>query len=579
MTYPSCIDCGADLLPGKRVKGRCPRCNTREWLRLHPQPRRPPRVPPEKCIECGAAWVPRKSAKGRCQRCYGRHWRPRRPVHTCPGCNGLAPRGGRGLCGRCYAGVRPTRSVVCVDCGTTAAHQAQGRCQKCYTRWYNDRGHVCRTCGATTRTRHEGRCRRCFLEDNRWFEAQLGRVGSAGAKGCRTLVRGLFEHLRGQGFSASSRYQFVLKTVDFVVGTAAGTRAALVSTFEQRYRTLLQDAKRPAPWQRAFMRFLTQARRVARSPWEDIAQEGRTQALIAGAPPAFRPELEVFREDLVAERRYRAMNRERRRSLVSEHAGLLALLRCARWLAEQQALGWQQMTAERLRAFTRDCGGRSRFYAETLALLGRFFVVLVGAKRLFRNPLAGVRAPLPILPIEHVTIAQERDAWLRRLQATDTPAATRCVGLLTVLHGLLPAEIRLLRLGDPRTRSRTLWLRRSRSSIPLDPITAAALAAYIAERRRTRNPYLFVSDYSWRLDSPVSRSFVSNRLQEVGISGTTVARQNLIRDVLDRENPVIAARVLRLSIQRIHVYLRLFGKEKTLQVRIPRAASQDRLAI
>jgi hypothetical protein len=169
--------------------------------------------------------------------------------------------------------------------------------------------------------------------------------------------------------------------------------------------------------------------------------------------------------------------------------------------------------------------------------------------------------------------------WLERLQDTNTPAATRCVGLLIVLHGLLPKEVCDLRLRDVRMRSRTLWLRRSRIAIPLDPITCGAIKTYIAERRRTRNPHLFVSEQSWRSDAPVSGVFVHDRLLHVGIPGATIARQNLIRDVLDRENPVVAARVLRLSIQRINVYLRLLGKDKALQPRMLRGASQDRLAI
>jgi site-specific recombinase XerC len=408
----------------------------------------------------------------------------------------------------------------------------------------------------------------------------VSRIEGASANSLCSLIRRFFDHLRREGFGAASRYELVRQSVGFVIaGGAIATRAAAVARIEEEYRGLLQSAKRPTRWHKAFIRFLTHHRLVRPTPWHEVAQDGRTDTLIASAPAAFRGELEAFRRDLVAERSYRAANRERRRSLVSEHAGFLALVRCARWLDEHGALGWQQMTAERLRAFTRDCGrGSSRFYAEKLALLRRFFAVLVGGKRLFRNPLAGVRGSLPIFPIEHATADEERAVWLARLQDAEAPAVTRAVGLLIVLHGLWPAEVSDLRLGDLRVRTRSLWLRRSRTSVPLDPITAAALDAYLAERKRTRNSHFFVSEYSWRLDRPVSNSFIRDRLLQVGVPGAIIARQSLIRDVLDRENPVVAARVLRLSIQRIHVYLRLFGKDKALQPRFVRAASQDRLA-
>lgn len=528
------------------------------------------------CVACSR--VMRIQAHDLCHRCYRRrhHAAPR----ACASCGRVRRIHGHDLCSTCYDHQLAPRRIVCAACGVESDHVARGLCNRCYLRARGPRRGICGRCGRQVRHPHRGLCHACYFASRLPLKLTFSRLEAAGQHWARGFLRRLHAHARRHGYSGFAACKLARAVATTILAAGVTDARAFAAYVVRTRRDKLGRGDRQGASQRALLRFLADARLVRREPWEDLAISGRTRRLITSAPAALRTDLERYLAFLDEERRYRRATGEPVRSRGRDHRIFLVLVRWARWCDAAGLDSWQQLTPERFRALARAHGlaGKPRVVGDHLDELRRLLAFLKSERRLFSNPLASVLVPPKPRLREHVVSPEELRRWLDVLGNPQTDASVRAVGLLVVLHGLTLGELAALHLGDFKPRARLLHLTRRRLTLPVDPLTHDALVAYLRVRPSAPgNSYLFVTTKTEKSGRPASQCFFQERLRRLAIPRSLAPRHALIRDVLAREEPVVAARLFGLSTTHVHRYLCLLGGEKLLRVRSVTDRIQDSL--
>jgi integrase len=288
---------------------------------------------------------------------------------------------------------------------------------------------------------------------------------------------------------------------------------------------------------------------------DDLLHKGKTTAAIGRLDGDLRAHLELYRQHLESVRRYRRTTGESGRSRRAEWF-LFAyyLVPFGRHLSSGGLSSWQQLTPERFREAVTAWGSKPSTRRLYLSSLKTFLEFLRSERRLFRNPLATLNLPA-LAPLAGAR-PQEPGRAIALIGDEAVRPTVRAIVALIALHGLAPAEISALRLSDFRPRGRVVVLRKRGRQIQLDPLTFAAVMAYVDERPATPgNTHLFVTDRSAK--SGRAGHFVS-LLRELGFSPRSL-RIGQIQATLAHENAVIVARLFDLSLQQIYRHSRLLG--------------------
>jgi len=563
-----CQGCG-EVAP-HQAHGLCDRCFRRQW-----------RAPERECDECGerrphhgkglcATCHDRRrrglvatcdlcgesrldAGNGRCARCTRAHGRRPRPPARCSSCGQDGRLHGHGLCDRCYRRTQPRNVVVCACCGRAARHAALGLCERCYRRALGPRQGICDGCGAERPNLQHGLCHACFYATELPLLASRSALDERGQPWAGDLAVRFHRALRRWGYSGFQAARYSSELGRRLVAGQPDSRAAFCIAEAERLHLHLATQGPLRGLDARLARFLVQARLTGNVNLSVSGFRGLAVAVIAAAPEALRPELALMHEALLSERDYRRRTGEHAPSERSIYRVVADLDGWARWMAGQHLTSWQQLTPERFRQRMTELGvvGNNGVVRGHIGLLRQFLRELKARRRIFSNPLAGLRAPrepdVRQRPLEDGEFAE----WIRRFSDADADPVLRLAGLLAVLHGLSQSEICALQLRDLDRRQRTLRLVRRGLTIQLDPLTLDAVAAYLAVRPDpTGNRHLLVTTHTRLGLAPASCGFIDARFTAAGLK-TRPVRQHLIRQLVAEDGSLVAARYFGLSVDQV----------------------------
>lgn len=292
-------------------------------------------------------------------------------------------------------------------------------------------------------------------------------------------------------------------------------------------------------------------------PWPLITSRNwlRGGARAASTPSAaLRPAVDSFAESLLTARARARRAGTLPRSDRTIDVALATLRDLALFLnGERGKQDWSTVDVADIEAFL-DClpGSRSR----RLTVLRQFFrfartrrLVLVDPTRgLTRKQSKGFRG-------RTLTIDQR---LLFRRWTTDPLVHPHeaLAGMLALLHGASPRELRLLRCDMIDDQKYTVRLDGRPLPVPLDPASWSVLTRCLAHRlsQRTRNPYVIVTKVTKTGREPASAAYLTHVLDECGIS-PRIARSTRLVDLVNTMDPKIVAVAFGMHPEGAMVYL------------------------
>jgi integrase/recombinase XerC len=223
------------------------------------------------------------------------------------------------------------------------------------------------------------------------------------------------------------------------------------------------------------------------------------------APDAFTAAIEGFLAHLSTERRLSPRTQEAYRD---------DLLRCARFLASDDAPGWERVASDAVRRFAaaEHRGGQSpRSIARRLSAIRSFYRWLLREGQARINPAAGVRAPKAARKLPNVLDADELGALL------DTPGqdtlASRDQAMLELFYSsaVRLSELCALQWNDldlDAGAARVVGKGAKTRIVPVGSTAVSALRVWAAESARSEGPV-----FPGRGGSPISPRAVQQRLK------------------------------------------------------------------
>lgn len=129
-------------------------------------------------------------------------------------------------------------------------------------------------------------------------------------------------------------------------------------------------------------------------------------------------------------------------------------------------------------------------------------------------------------------------------------------GMLSLLHGASPRELRLLRCDTIDDQKYTVRLDGRPLPVPLDPASWSVLTRSLAHRlsQRTRNPHVIVTKVTKTGREPASAAYLTHVLDECGIS-PRIARSTRLVDLVNTMDPKLVAVAFGMHPEGAMVYL------------------------
>lgn len=526
MRLADCTRCGAGVgFKGETLCCRC-RAHDRETdrravcsacgklLRLDPDTGRCVRCS-RTCIDCGH--VLRYKTSVRCRGCRRRHEAARAKA-VCPRCGrpGFI-RPGSGWCGTCSRPPAPPLAPrACSVCGELRRKQGEGMCHRC---WSHDPGRPVRQAENLVAT----------LDDPpAWLQtfAAFAATRHCAQRACVML-------------------------------TALGR--LLRDDDPSHPQALLERARRPGRSPGALARTLEEffvGQHLAFGLDEDARRAlGRRQRRIAAAPEGLRPEVSLFVDDLVRsqERARRAGTHPRSDTTIE---GTLGTVRDFAVFAveERHKTSWSAVDVDDVEAFlkvqpanrARRLGSLRQLFRwarkQKLVLVDPTKTLSVGRYRGFMG--------------QTLTLSEQRRVFDRWTTEDDVHPHEALVGILALLHAASSTELRLLRIDDIDQRGRTIRLGRRPHSVPLDPLSHAALQRCLAHRDAlgTMNPHVIVTRTTKTRITPASTAYLAHVLDAAGVPPKTLRSTRLVDLVVDLD-PKVAAQALGMKPEGLVNYL------------------------
>ncbi|MCD5422480.1 integrase [Rhodococcus pyridinivorans] len=288
---------------------------------------------------------------------------------------------------------------------------------------------------------------------------------------------------------------------------------------------------------------------------------GRSQVLAAGrrarrieaTPAPLRGAVAAYEHALLTERD------RARRAGTRPHADNTVERRLAQardlavHLHERGIDDWAQVDRNCIEAYL---AGTDSSDTSRLGGLRRFFRFARRSKLVLIDPTDGIRAPR-IRGFRGRTEPRVRQRALFTRWTGDGTAAPdeALIGLLALIHGASPEELRNLTITDVDSVCSRVRLGRRPRPTELDPATSSALTNYLDHRMRlgTKNTHLFVTRTTRSRQMPVSQYYLSHVLDPAD-TRISVLRATRLLALTNTHDPNLVATTYGLSPQSILDY-------------------------
>lgn len=491
----SCPDCGRDRVL-VAATGRCMLCSRR-------------------CLECGLPV--RRADATLCKTCRRRADLLARQ-QTCPRCGKPGYlRAETGWCGSCSRPGPPKDPPrICAVCGELRRHTGRGLCSRC---WQRD----------PQRPFVHGEHLAARLEDPPvWFDQFIVHVAEvfSPARACNVL-------------------------------TALGR--LLTDEHSNHPQALLDRSPRAGrslgPLARSLEDFFTERGLAMPTAHAQRLAEQRRQRRVNAVPAALRPAVASYAESLLTAR----ARARRAATLPRSDRTIDVALATVRDLAlfldhEQGKQDWSTVDIADIETFLNlQPDNRPR----RLTVLRQFFrfartrrLVLVDPTRgLSRKQSKGFRGGT-------LTVDQQRLLFRRWTTDPMVHPHEALTGMLSLLHGASPRELRLLRCDTIDDQKYTVRLDGRPLPVPLDPASWSVLTRCLAHRlsQRTRNPHVIVTKVTKTGREPASTAYLTHVLDKCGITPRT-ARSTRLVDLVNTMDPKLVAVAFGMHPEGAMIYL------------------------
>jgi integrase len=418
----------------------------------------------------------------------------------------------------------PAPTTTCAACGRRARLYLTGRCRPCYER---GRYRTCQQCGRHDRHAGFGLCPRCYARDparvTTWTARRLAGLGASAP----TWLADLAVDLTGRGHpSITIRH---LRAVEQAVLDGAASPRAVVA------------ALRATPDSKATLALVVESfQRQGLGSFNDrsVREAARRQQRLDQLPPDLRPAMEAHLAELDRQRHRAALFGRRGLAEATIDDRLAALVALAELLATRGIRDWASVATADIEAFL------TREVAKRLAAARGFFAFAKRRRLVLVDPTSSIRRRQPKGFAGRVLSRAEQHDLLRRWTRPEIDPRERVVGLLGLLHGASPAELRGLTVDDIDLEAARIGLGRREQPLPLDPLTIDALRACLDARSRlaTSNRHLLITRRNRYHDGPCSTAFPVRLLAEFGVT-PQLLRQTRLADLAHRVDPRVVAAV------------------------------------
>jgi len=456
------------------------------------------------CVDCGHDGT--LHARERCSPCY---WRAKHDAakEICPGCGrreklreiASGPR-----CWRCVRREAPRKQPTprgCRRCRRVRRHAAHGLCTACY--------------------------QRDPLRVGVWVQGAEDRLGELCPDWLGTFADWLLER---SAPAVSVRH---LRRVERALAAGVERPAALITAVSDGGRS----GRSPGDTARLLEAFLVDRGIVLASDERGRLARGRRARRIQRCPQPLRPAAERYAAWLLSgrERARRIGEQPLTDHTIEQRLAVLAAL--ATHLDRTAVDDWATCSRAHIEAFlaTGDRGFR-------LTALRDFFAFARKERICLTDPTVGL-SHKPARGFRGRTIAKPEQArLLRRWASGQCHPHEALVGLLALLHGASVNEQRTLTVNSINTRTRTVRVGHRPHSVPLDPLTFAALERCLAHRQQlgTANPHVIVTRGTRAHRTPASQPYLSHILDAAGVS-PRVLRQTRLAELTHRLDPRLVA--------------------------------------
>jgi site-specific recombinase XerD len=457
------------------------------------------------CADCGQDG--KLHARGRCTPCY---WRAKHDAakEVCPGCGErwrLRPTVEGPRCHRCIRRARPRKQPTsrrCRRCGRERQHVAHGLCTACY--------------------------QRDPLIVGVWVQGAQDRLAERCPEWFGTFADWLLDR---SAPAVSLRH---LRRLERALSGGVERPAALIAAVSDGGRS----GRSPGDAARLLEAFLVERGLVLASDERGRLAQRRRARRIARCPPALRPAAERYAAWLLAgrERARRIGERPLKHHTIEQRLAVLASL--AAHLDRDGVRDWAACSRAHVEAFLA-AGGDRGF---RLTALRDFFAFARKERICLTDPTAGLHHR-PARGFRGRTLPRAHQAsLLRRWASGHCHPHEALVGLLSLLHGASPSELRPLTVNDVNPAMRTVRLGRRPHPVPLDPLSFAALERCLAHRAEhpTENPHLIVTRGTRAHRTPASRPYLSHILDPASVT-PSLLRQTRLAELTHRLDPRLVA--------------------------------------
>ncbi|HZT66311.1 MAG TPA: hypothetical protein VFA11_11035 [Acidimicrobiales bacterium] len=130
------------------------------------------------------------------------------------------------------------------------------------------------------------------------------------------------------------------------------------------------------------------------------------------------------------------------------------------------------------------------------------------------------------------------------------------VGIMALLHAASSSELRQLRVDDVDEHDRSIRLGERPHPVPLDPVSATALAGCLRHRESlaTLNPHVIVTKVTKPRQTPASMTYMSHVLDPAGAAIKRLRCTRLL-DMIVSLDPKIVAEALGMNAGGLVSYL------------------------
>jgi integrase len=452
---------------------------------------------------------------------------------------------GRGVrvCGRCRCAAchrrhqRQAAKRPCPGCGRPGYLRSEtGRCGTC-TRWARPRRPAartaCRACGQLRRQAAQGLCNRCRQRDPDWPFDYADWLAARLQQPPEWL--GDFAAWVAVRFSPS-RAVGLLRELGRLLTHEPSSPPRLLEAARQR------QGRSMGPLARTLEGFFVAGGLALPLDETERLARARRARLLEATPAPLRPAVATFADaQLAARERARRAGTKPRADHTIETS--LAVLRdLARFLAAHRPGigGWELVSTADVERFL---AAQPTSRATRLPRLRAFFRFARAQRLIVADPTHGLRASSPTRFHGAVLEPTRQRALYRRWTTRPVHPHEAFVGLMALLHGATPAELRGLEVADLDRHARTARLGRRPHPEPLDPATWQALQRCLAYRAalRTLNPHLLVTRGTASSRASASSAYLTHVLNQARVSARTLRSTRLADLVVAMDPKLVAA--------------------------------------